>query len=218
MQKCITIVMYLILFSTYDLTVYNFLPVFFQCQKNEHFRKHMLLLWQNNVPMCIEVLMSPECRTEPVRSSLAVTTMAEPGSLLLEQWTVAVLPASTSSGSLMTSLALLQAVRSYLHFSQVSCQNNHTFKLIVTLFLPNPALCLVLPEQRSQPLEHICTNHHPWRGVCFQVCQTSRVALLPCRRSWCWISSCRLCSFSPSYEGPAPGPLQQHPWPCWRGG
>merc|ERR1719189_1134626 len=110
------------------------------CQKNEHFRKHMLLLWQNNVPMCIEVLMSPECRTEPVRSSLAVTTMAEPGSLLLEQWTVAVLPASTSSGSLMTSLALLQAVRSYLHFSQVSCQNNHTFKLIVTLFLPNPAL------------------------------------------------------------------------------
>lgn len=90
------------------------------CQKNEHFRKHMLLLWQNNVPMCVEVLMSPECRTEPVRSSLAVTTTAEPGSLLLEQWTVAVLPASTSSGSLMTSLALLQAVRSYLHFSQLS--------------------------------------------------------------------------------------------------
>ena len=125
MQKCITIVMYLILFSTYDLTVYNFLPVFFQCQKNEHFRKHMLLLWQNNVPMCVEVLMSPECRTEPVRSSLAVTTTAEPGSLLLEQWTVAVLPASTSSGSLMTSLALLQAVRSYLHFSQVTFQHDH---------------------------------------------------------------------------------------------
>ena len=70
--------------------------------------------------------MSPECRTEPVRSSLAVTTMAEPGSLLLEQWTVAVLPASASSGNLMTSLALLQAVRSYLHFSQVCLQDNHT--------------------------------------------------------------------------------------------
>ena len=96
----------------------------FQCEKNEHFRKHMLLLWQNNVPMCVEVLMSPECRTEPARSSLAVTTMAEPGSLLLEQWTVAVLPApNSSSAPLMTSLALLQAVRSYLHFSQVFSQD-----------------------------------------------------------------------------------------------
>ena len=27
----------------------------FQCNKNENFRKHMLLLWQNNVPMSIEV-------------------------------------------------------------------------------------------------------------------------------------------------------------------
>jgi len=46
--------------------------------------------------------------------------MPEPGSLLLEQWTVAILPSNISSGPLMSSLALLQAVRSYLHFSQLS--------------------------------------------------------------------------------------------------
>jgi len=89
------------------------------CQKNELFRKHMLLLWQNNVPMCVEVLMSPEC-PGTLRAGLAVTSVPEPGTVLLEQWTVAVLPANLSSGPLMTSLALLQAVRSYLHFSQLS--------------------------------------------------------------------------------------------------
>ena len=164
--------------------------------------------------------MSPECRTEPVRSSLAVTTMAEPGSLLLEQWTVAVLPASASSGSLMTSLALLQAVRSYLHFSQVSRQHDHISpaEQFLTIFLPKTALGLVFPEQRSQPVEHICADHHPWRGVCFQVCQTSRVALLPRCRSWSWISSSRLRSVSSSNERPAAGAVQQHPRTCRRGG
>ena len=69
-----------------------------QCQKNELFRKHMLLLWQNNVPMSVEVLMSPECRSGAPRAGLAVTTMPEAGSVLLEQWTVAVLPAGLASG------------------------------------------------------------------------------------------------------------------------
>ena len=35
------------------LTINHF--IVFQCKKNENFRKHMLLLWQNNVPMSIEV-------------------------------------------------------------------------------------------------------------------------------------------------------------------
>ena len=42
--------------------------------------------------------------------SLEVTTVPEPGSILLEQWTVAVTSGAPSSGH-MTGLSLLQAVR-----------------------------------------------------------------------------------------------------------
>ena len=87
----------------------------------------------------------------------------------------------------------------------------------LTLFLPKTALGLVFPEQWSQPVEHICADHHPRRGVCIQVCQTSRVALLPRCRSWSWFSSSRLRSVSPSNERPALGAVQQHPWTCRRG-
>eukprot|EP00092_Neocalanus_flemingeri_P012089 GFUD01013033.1.p1 GENE.GFUD01013033.1~~GFUD01013033.1.p1 ORF type:complete len:1150 (+),score=174.33 GFUD01013033.1:469-3918(+) len=90
------------------------------CNKNENVRKHMLLLWQNNVPMSIEILLCSDCRVGQAKShSLEVTTVPEPGSILLEQWTVAVQP--TVHGAVqMNSLSLLQAVRSYLHFSQLS--------------------------------------------------------------------------------------------------
>jgi hypothetical protein len=92
----------------------------------------MLLLWQNNVPMSVEVLMSPDCRLGQARArSLEVTAMPEPGSVLLEQWTVAVLHSALSSGTLMSSLALLQAFRSYLHFSQVSVRT-HPVLMCVT--------------------------------------------------------------------------------------
>ena len=162
--------------------------------------------------------MSPECRTEPARSSLAVTTMAEPGSLLLEQWTVAVLPApNSSSAPLMTSLALLQAVRSYLHFSQVFSQNVWCVQLLDHLFL-SPVVRLVLSEQWPESVEHLRTDHNPWRGVRVQVCQTSRVPLLPDGRGWSRIRHSRVCPISSPHKGAAPGAVQQHPQPRQRGG
>lgn len=51
--------------------------------------------------------------------SLEVTTIPEPGSILLEQWTISIHPLAKGSVQ-MNSLSLLQAVRSYLHFSQLS--------------------------------------------------------------------------------------------------
>jgi len=90
------------------------------CKKNENFRKHMLLLWQNNVPMSIEILMCSDCGVGQAKArSIEVTTVPEPGSILLEQWTVAVQPAVHGAAQI-TCLSLLQAVRSYLHFSQLS--------------------------------------------------------------------------------------------------
>lgn len=92
----------------------------FQCKKDENFRKHMLLLWQNNVPVSIEVLLCPNCRVSQQKvSSVELSTIPEPGSILLEQWTVSV-KTSHASQHLISSQGLFQAVRSYLHFSQLS--------------------------------------------------------------------------------------------------
>ena len=86
----------------------------------------MLLLWQNNVPMSIEILLCSDCGVGRAKArSLEVTTVPEPGSILLEQWTVAVTGGAPSSGH-MTGLSLLQAVRSYLHFSQLSAWYSKT--------------------------------------------------------------------------------------------
>lgn len=96
----------------------------------------MLLLWQNNVPVSIEVLLCSDCRTsgnasasdassDPLTSrrgsskSVEYTAVPEPGSVLLEQWTVAMQPMKPGE-SYINSRGLFQAVRSYLHFSQLS--------------------------------------------------------------------------------------------------
>jgi len=93
------------------------------CKKDENFRKHMLLLWQNNVPVSIEVLLCSNCRVSQQKvRSVEFSTIPEPGSILLEQWTVSIQTKSKSlrGQHLITSHGLFQAVRSYLHFSQLS--------------------------------------------------------------------------------------------------
>ena len=52
--------------------------------------------------------------------SLEVTTVPEPGSILLEQWTVACVKRGEGRSVEVSGLSLLQAVRSYLHFSQLA--------------------------------------------------------------------------------------------------
>jgi len=111
------------------------------CKKNENFRKHMLLLWQNNVPMSIEILMCSDCGVGQAKArSIEVTTVPEPGSILLEQWTVAVQPAGHGAAQI-NCLSLLQAVRSYLHFSQLSAWYSTTegaspWNILVRITIP----------------------------------------------------------------------------------
>merc|ERR1719510_855431 len=107
------------------------------CKKDENFRKHMLLLWQNNVPVSIEVLLCSDCRVgQQQANSVEYSTIPEPGSILLEQWTVSIsnnlrrkeqkttsnsaLSLSNADQNAITARGLFQAVRSYLHFSQLS--------------------------------------------------------------------------------------------------
>ena len=90
----------------------------FQCKKDENFRKHMLLLWQNNVPVSVEVLLCSDCRVSQQKvRSIEFSTIPEPGSILLEQWTVAIQnnqvkqKQNSSSSHLISPRALFAAVR-----------------------------------------------------------------------------------------------------------
>ncbi len=81
----------------------------------------MLLLWQNNVPVSVEVLLCSDCRVSQQKVwSIELSTIPEPGSILLEQWTVAIQNKQSGASHLITPKALFAAVRSYLHFSQLS--------------------------------------------------------------------------------------------------
>lgn len=89
-----------------------------QCNQHDNFRKHMLLLWKNSIPMSIEVLLCPDCCYGNEKSGEA-TAGPEPNFILLEQWTVQMLPRRAPESNI-SARALMQAVRSYLHFSQLS--------------------------------------------------------------------------------------------------
>lgn len=91
-----------------------------ECQQYEQLHKYMLLLWKNGIPMSVEVLLYPEC-CRPQSNCVQIETSAvtEVSCLLLEQWTMHMLPRRVPDAS-MAPRGLIQAVRSFLHFSQLS--------------------------------------------------------------------------------------------------
>lgn len=56
----------------------------------EKFRKHMQLLWQNNIPMCIEVFMCADCTCGNQKALSADVGNVRPMDCLLEQWVITV--------------------------------------------------------------------------------------------------------------------------------
>ncbi|XP_067003329.2 atos homolog protein A isoform X2 [Anabrus simplex] len=93
----------------------------FLCKRAENFRKHMELLWQNSIPMCIEVLLCPDCPCGVQKAqSSEVANIPTPADLLLEQWMITVVSKRCPEAPQISVRGLFQAVRSQLHFSQLS--------------------------------------------------------------------------------------------------
>ncbi|XP_053621645.1 uncharacterized protein atos isoform X2 [Plodia interpunctella] len=83
---------------------------------------HIDALWKEHTPICIDVLLAPDCpECYSSISSHASFDKHAPKALLLERWTIRPqqLKATAASASI-TSQWLLNAVRSQLHFSQLS--------------------------------------------------------------------------------------------------
>lgn len=92
-----------------------------ECQKFELMLKHMVLLWKNNIPMSLEVLLSPECCQCSMTDMASVDISAAPDAshLLLEQWFIHMVPRRVPEPTIAPR-SLIQVMRSYLHFSQIS--------------------------------------------------------------------------------------------------
>lgn len=95
-----------------------------QCRKADQLRKQMLMMCRNKIPMRVDVLLLPKCDHGQLEASTVegATVSCQDTAMLLERWDVQIISKrmeKTESGC-VTGRFLLQAIRSYLHFSQLS--------------------------------------------------------------------------------------------------
>ncbi|XP_071098538.1 atos homolog protein A-like [Haliotis cracherodii] len=98
-----------------------------ECRRACELEEQLDLLWRNNIPACIDILLYPDCvhghREAQVLEVADHTGQAMDDYLLLERWTFKFCKKrhmDMVSGRSVGPSMLLQAVKSYLHFSQLS--------------------------------------------------------------------------------------------------
>ncbi|XP_072321484.1 atos homolog protein A [Eucyclogobius newberryi] len=92
-----------------------------QCRQARRTRSEVILLWKNNIPIMIEVMLLPDCcyGDECPPSDLISDPVIKQDALLLERWTLQAVPRQ-SGDRFIEEKTLLLAVRSYVFFSQLS--------------------------------------------------------------------------------------------------
>ncbi|XP_067653536.1 atos homolog protein A-like [Haliotis asinina] len=98
-----------------------------ECRRACELEEQLDLLWRNNIPACIDILLYPDCvhghREAQVLEVADQTGQAMDDYLLLERWTFQFCKKrhmDMVTGRSVGPSMLLQAVKSYLHFSQLS--------------------------------------------------------------------------------------------------
>uniref|UniRef100_H3CY00 Atos homolog protein A n=1 Tax=Tetraodon nigroviridis TaxID=99883 RepID=H3CY00_TETNG len=92
-----------------------------QCRQARRTRSEVILLWRNNIPIMIEVMLLPDCcyGDECPPSGPISDPVIKQDALLLERWTLQQVPRQ-SGDRFIEEKTLLLAVRSYVFFSQLS--------------------------------------------------------------------------------------------------
>ncbi|XP_077443207.1 atos homolog protein A isoform X2 [Stigmatopora argus] len=92
-----------------------------QCRQARRTRSELILLWRNNIPIMIEVMLLPDCcyGDECSPSDPISDPVIKQDALLLERWTLQPVPRQ-SGDRFIEEKTLLLAVRSYVFFSQLS--------------------------------------------------------------------------------------------------
>ncbi|XP_059177985.1 uncharacterized protein LOC131957268 [Physella acuta] len=138
----------------------------FECLRASEFCYLATRLWQNNIPICLDILLFPDCphgRQEALVIDGAVTRSSTESSLLVEKWIIDGSKRRQDEG--LSSNMLLQAVRSYLHFSQISSWlysigGKLPGTLAYRVYAPGEDASLEFPQPPDLHKFPICHAHH----------------------------------------------------------
>uniref|UniRef100_A0A3Q2GKM6 Atos homolog protein A n=1 Tax=Cyprinodon variegatus TaxID=28743 RepID=A0A3Q2GKM6_CYPVA len=149
-----------------------------QCRQARRTRSEVILLWKNNIPIMIEVMLLPDCcyGDECPPSDPISDPVIKQDALLLERWTLQAVPRQ-SGDRFIEEKTLLLAVRSYVFFSQLSAWLSASHGIVPRNILYRiSAADEDLVWQFSQPpSEHIFPVPNVSQSVALQV----RVQSLP---------------------------------------
>ncbi|XP_060072703.1 atos homolog protein A-like isoform X2 [Ylistrum balloti] len=135
-----------------------------QCRKTDLQKKHMYMLSKNMIPMRIDVFLMPNCDHGQLEACTVVgpITASQEDMTLLERWDVQILSKRLErcDATFVTGRVLLQAIRSYLHFSQLSSwltsQRGHLpVQVVYRIYAPGESVChgfTSLPEKHHFPI------------------------------------------------------------------
>ncbi|KAM4678164.1 atos homolog protein A [Discoglossus pictus] len=94
-----------------------------QCRQAKRTRSEVALLWRNNTPIMVEVMLLPDCCYSDEGSSTEGGELNDPAmkqdALLLERWILEPVPRQ-SGDRFIEEKTLLLAIRSFVFFSQLS--------------------------------------------------------------------------------------------------
>ncbi|XP_006018013.1 protein FAM214A isoform X1 [Alligator sinensis] len=94
-----------------------------QCRQAKRTRSEVMLLWKNNIPIMIEVMLLPDCCYSDEGPTSEGNDLNDPAvkqdALLLERWILEPVPRQ-SGDRFIEEKTLLLAVRSFVFFSQLS--------------------------------------------------------------------------------------------------
>lgn len=95
-----------------------------QCRQARRTRSEVTLLWKNNLPIMVEVMLLPDCCYSDEGPSTEGTDLNDPAikqdALLLERWILEPVPRQNGD-RFIEEKALLLAVRSFVFFFSVKC-------------------------------------------------------------------------------------------------
>lgn len=160
-----------------------------QCRRADQLRKQMLLLCRNKIPMRVDVLLLPKCDHGQLEASTTegATVSCQDTAMLLERWDVQIIPKRLDKTEIgcVTGRFLLQALRSYLHFSQLSSwmitSGYLPFEVIYRLYAPGETVNYsfkVVPAVHNFPQSEM--NHATMKVSVASVPRPQEVPNLTC--------------------------------------